>query len=120
VHDLYNWLRENTSPGTVVLCPPSLAAYTVAASGRGVVSLPMNHSNPYVSFVQRDTDRQLMYGALRDGEVSLFLKLARKYRVEYVAFERETSSTSVSHLLREIGSFGRIRLAAIVWPPGSG
>jgi hypothetical protein len=114
VAGLYDWLRANTTPDTVVLSPPALADVAVASSGRGVVSLPMNHSNPYVSFVQRDADRQRMYDALRQGDTLGFRALAERYHVSYVAFNQDSPAPSPSRYLQPVGSFGQVQLAKVL------
>jgi hypothetical protein len=116
LHDLYGWLRDHTAPDAVVLCHEGLAGYTVGAAGRGVVRMPMNHSNPYVSFAQREADNDRMYRALREGDGLLFRNLAAQYRVSYVALEDEAPATSIAWMLRPIGRFGRVDLLQVQLP----
>jgi hypothetical protein len=116
LHDLYGWLRDRTPPDAVVLCHEGVAGYTVGAAGRGVVRMPMNHSNPYVSFAQREADNDRMFQALHDGDDLIFRTLAARYRVAYVALEDESPASSFAGLLRPIGRFGRVNLVQVELP----
>lgn len=106
--DLYGWLRAHTPADTVILSHGDTAGYTVGAAGRGVVAMPMNYSNPYVSFTQREADNDRMYQALRSGDAGVFSDLTARYRVAYVALEGEAPAASVRSLLRPVGRFGRV------------
>ena len=79
-----------------------------------MVALPMNYSNPYVSYVDRDTDRNEMYRALREGDQAGFSRLAFRYNVRYAAFEEKEMAGVAPSLMalhaRRIGTFGRIDL----------
>ena len=111
--DLYGWLRAHTPADTVILSHGDIAGYTVGAAGRGVVAMPMNYSNPYVSFTQREADNDRMYQALRSGDAGLFADLTARYRVAYVALEGEAPAASVRSLLRPVGRFGRVDLEEV-------
>jgi hypothetical protein len=111
--DLYTWLRAHTPADTVVLSHEDTAAYTVGAAGRGVVRMPMNHSNPYVSFAQRDLDNDRMYLALRSGDAGVFTDLTARYRVTYVALQDEVPAASMQSLLRSVGRFGGVDLEEV-------
>jgi hypothetical protein len=117
LRDLYSWLRDHTAPDTVVLCQEGTAAYTVGAAGRGVVRMPMNHSNPYVSFTQREADSDRMYEALKTGDAPTFTALAARYKVAYVALEDGPPAAAIGSLLRPIGRFGRVDLREVELPP---
>jgi len=114
--DLYTWLRAHTPVDTVILSHEDTAGYTVGAAGRGVVRMPMNYSNPYVSFAQREADNDRMYEALRGGDAQVFADLTARYRVAYVALEGETPAASVRSFLRPVGRFGRVDLEEIQLP----
>ena len=114
--DLYAWLRAHTPADTVILSHGETAGYTVGAAGRGVVAMPMNYSNPYVSFTQRDADSDRMYQALRSGDAGVFSDLTARYRVAYVALEGEAPPASVRSLLRPAGRFGRVDLEEVRVP----
>ena len=117
---LYDWLRAHTPADAVVLSHEDTAVYTVGAAGRGVVRMPMNHSNPYVSFMQRDADNDRMYQALRSGDAAVFTDLTARYRVTYVALEDEAPAASIRSLLRPVGRFGGVDLEEIqVSRPGT-
>ncbi|HTB61093.1 MAG TPA: hypothetical protein VLC06_24660 [Polyangia bacterium] len=114
--DLYAWLRAHTPADTVILSHGETARYTVGAAGRGVVRMPMNYSNPYVSFTQREADNDRMYQALQSGDTGVFSDLTARYRVAYVALEGEAPAASVRSLLRPVGRFGRVDLEEIQVP----
>jgi hypothetical protein len=121
IHDLYDWLRRHTPPNTVVLCDDALCVYTVAPAGRGVVSLPENYSNPYVAREPRAADRDRMFEAVRNRDVSLFASLVAQYRVGYVAFRGAAiPSDAALFNLKRVGHFGDVELDAVVTPDPAG
>lgn len=86
--EFYGWLLENTQPDDVVLTE-AWVGFFAGAAGRKVVVLPDLFSNPYVRQAQRARHASTMLGELTGQPRKELAKLARKYRVRYVALRAD-------------------------------
>lgn len=80
----FTWIREHTQPTDIFLAPDDLGLFLVGPSGRKVVAVDGFFSNPYVDWITRVFDRNLMLEYLKVGDFKEFCTLALKYPVTYV------------------------------------
>jgi hypothetical protein len=105
---LYMWILENTSPNDVFLASHDVGLFAVGAAGRKVVALHSVHSNPYVSYEQRTSDRDEMFEDLRAGDLGAFSALASKYRVTYLAVDEAEKEPCCRLAPDEAGRFREV------------
>lgn len=85
-------LRSEVPEDAVVLATPIDSLLLVAPSGRRVVALPKEFSNPFVSFEPRASTQRRMLQSLESGDLDAFLR------------ERRSAPHVAAILLRETGT----------------
>lgn len=96
LQQLYNALLYNLNPDEVVLADNRVGMQSVIAAGRKIVAIDPVYSNPYVDYNSRAFDRDAMFVALQQHQNTLFLELASKYDVGYVAAGNKDNNSSLS------------------------
>lgn len=85
--EIYHWLLDKSSINDVVVCDEDFACFPVMATGRKMVAVMATMSNPYVSYVKRDADRNLILNSLHSGNVDETKKLLTVYSVKFILLE---------------------------------
>lgn len=80
----YHWIRGNTKNNDVFLCSDKFSMRVVGPAARKVVVTHPFFSNPYVNYQERNNDRAKMFKCLKSGEISVFSRLCKKYKVKYI------------------------------------
>jgi hypothetical protein len=98
--DTYHFILDNIPAGDVILTPPdSSSLFPVMATGRKMVSTAFTFSNPYVDFLQRETDRISMVQYLRTGEPASAKEMFRRYKVGYALLPNTSPDNAPQHLI---------------------
>ncbi|WP_295800570.1 hypothetical protein [Mucilaginibacter sp.] len=82
--EVYDFIVKNIPLDRVVLCKHDQSLFPVMATGIKMVSVEIYFSNPYVSYEQRENDRNEMLSYLAASAPSSAEKLFSKYKVSYV------------------------------------
>ncbi len=115
----YQWLRDFTQPGDVMLAKDTLGTYVVAPAGRKLVAADSYFTNPYVDWQARNADRDAMFTALRTNDSSSFTALADKYQATYVVAAGalvQSIDAAGAQLVHKEFSSGAISIYRIVRP----
>lgn len=89
---MYDWIVASTRRSDVFLAPARLGQSVIGTSGRKVVAVQAEFSNPFVDWLKRSADQASMETALEDGRGADFLALARVYDVSWVARSQRLAS----------------------------
>jgi hypothetical protein len=110
-----SWINEHTPSRAVFLCGDFPSVLVVGPAGRRVVSVRRSFSNPYLDERARRVDRDRMFAALAQGDVTAFRALARAYHVTYVLTGGEGDpDLAGAPGLREMLGSGRFRLYSVL------
>jgi len=82
--EVYDFIVKNIPLNRVMLCKHDQSLFPVMAAGIKMVSVEIYFSNPYVSYEQRENDRNEMLSYLVASAPSPAEKLFLKYKVSYV------------------------------------
>eukprot|EP01037_Dinobryon_pediforme_P015781 gene15782-15938_t len=86
---VYDFIVNNVPLSDVLLCEHGLSLFPVMPTGIKMVSIETYFSNPYVSYDQREDDRNAMLSYLTTGEPSSAKKLFNDYKVNVVLLENK-------------------------------
>jgi len=90
--DVYNFITKNIPADNVMLCPHSLSLFPVMPTAIKMVSIETYFSNPYVSYDQREDDRDKMLSYLKTALPDTAAKLFKEYRVSDVLLTNDSIS----------------------------
>jgi hypothetical protein len=85
--DIYYFISKNLPLEQVILCPYGQSLFPVMATGMKMVSIEVYFSNPYISFDEREKDRETMLAYLSDPSrepAATAEKLFAQYKVSYI------------------------------------
>jgi hypothetical protein len=82
--EVYNFISKNIPLDNVLLCEHDLSLFPVMPTGIKMVSVETYFSNPYVSYDQRESDRNAMLSYLTTSAPGNAVKLFSDYDVSYV------------------------------------
>ncbi len=85
--EIYHWLLHNSSINVVIVCDEDFSCFPVMASGRKLVAVIATMSNPYVSYVKRNADRNLILNSLHSGSINNAKELLNEYSVKFILLE---------------------------------
>ncbi len=86
---VYDFIVNKVPLSDVLLCEHGLSLFPVMPTGIKMVSIETYFSNPYVSYDQREDDRNAMLSYLTTGEPSSAKKLFNDYKVNVVLLENK-------------------------------
>ncbi|MDR3697931.1 hypothetical protein [Mucilaginibacter sp.] len=81
---VYNFISKNIPLDNVMLCPHGLSLFPVMPTGIKMVSIETYFSNPYVSYEERENDRDIMLVRLTSAKPATDPKLFTKYKVNNI------------------------------------
>ncbi|HVW97478.1 MAG TPA: hypothetical protein VHA56_16005 [Mucilaginibacter sp.] len=81
---VYNFIVKNIPLNRVLLCEHDLSLFPVMPTAIKMVSVETYFSNPYLSYEQRENDRNKMLSYLSSATPSDAARLFRKYKVSLV------------------------------------
>jgi hypothetical protein len=90
-HRAVAWIEASTADTDIFLCDDRLALFVVGPSGRKVVAVGRNFSNPYLNWRIRDQRRKRMLGFIRAHDAERFVDYASRFEVSYVVVESGVS-----------------------------
>ncbi len=79
--NMYNWIKNNTKINDVILCYGNESEFPVMATGRKMIVTTDYYSNPYVNYIQRKKDNDLL---LNSNNKIITEELLKKYEVKYL------------------------------------
>jgi len=82
--DVYNFITKNVPADHVLLCEHDLSLFPVMPTAIKMVSVETYFSNPYVSYDQRESDRNAMLSYLTTAQPDSAQKLFSEYKVNDV------------------------------------
>ena len=88
--DIYNYIVKNVPLDNVLLCPHGLSLFPVMPTAIKMVSVETYFSNPYVSYDQRENDRDTMISRLTSPTPATDPMLFSKYKVSIVLLDNKT------------------------------
>jgi len=81
---VYDFISKNIPLDNVMLCPHGLSLFPVMPTAIKMVSIETYFSNPYVSYEQRENDRDTMLVRLTSAKPATDPKLFAKYKVSNI------------------------------------
>jgi hypothetical protein len=91
--DIYNFIEKNIPLNNVMLCNHGLSLFPVMPTGIKMVSVEVYFSNPYISYDQRESDRNAMLSYLTTSAPASARSLFGRYKVNYVLLQNEEFTT---------------------------
>jgi hypothetical protein len=87
--EIYNWILKKTNINDVFVCDEDYSTFPVMASGRKLVAVIPTMSNPYISYLNRDRDRNIILNSLLYESFSEAIILLNKYNVGFILLENK-------------------------------
>jgi len=88
--DVYNFIVKSVPLDNVLLCAHGLSLFPVMPTGIKMVSIETYFSNPYVSYDQREDDRNKMLSYLKTATPDTAKKLFAEYKVGDVLLSNDS------------------------------
>jgi hypothetical protein len=82
--DVYNFITKNVQLDNVLLCEHDLSLFPVMPTAIKMVSVETFFSNPYISYTQREDDRNAMLSYLSSTTPASAIKLFIDYKVSMI------------------------------------
>jgi hypothetical protein len=82
--EVYDFITKNVQLDNVLLCEHDLSLFPVMPTGIKMVSVETFFSNPYISYIQRESDRNKMLTYLSLGAPDDAAKLFHDYKVSLI------------------------------------
>ncbi|MDB4923100.1 hypothetical protein [Mucilaginibacter sp.] len=82
--EIYDFIIKNVPLNNVVLCEHGLSLFPVMPTGIKMVSVETYFSNPYISYTQRENDRDTMLSYLSSTTPASAIKLFSDYKVSMI------------------------------------
>ncbi|ASU35118.1 hypothetical protein [Mucilaginibacter xinganensis] len=82
--EIYNFIEKNIPLNNVLLCEHDLSLFPVMPTAIKMVSVETYFSNPYLSYDQRESDRNTMLNYLGSGSPASAVELFNAYKVRIV------------------------------------
>jgi len=81
---IYQWIRTSVGSEAVFLASNEIGQFVIGPAGGKLVAVDPYFSNPYVDYLSRGRDRQLLFERLARSDRNEFCSLANRYRVRFV------------------------------------
>jgi len=82
--EVYNFITKNVQLDNVLLCEHDLSLFPVMPTAIKMVSVETFFSNPYISYTQREDDRNAMLSYLSSATPASAIKLFSDYKVSVI------------------------------------